>query len=148
MIQRIQTLYLLISFALFASLFLLPFAHFISGGDEYVLLYRGFESNGKMILITYPVAILQTIIAAVTFITILLYKRRTVQMRLIIFNMICMLGFMGLVFFNIYKQEVELKSVTYGIANIFPLIAFILHFMAFKAIRKDENLIRSMDRIR
>ncbi len=150
MIQRIQSLYLLISFGLIVSLFFIPFAELINeAGDSYLFLYRGLESGDKMVFMVYPVAILQTIIAFVGLVTIFLYKRRVLQIRLTIFNMICMLGLMGLVFYNIYNQEQELNAVVgYSIVNVFPLIAFIFDFMAMRAIRKDENLIRSMDRIR
>ncbi len=150
MIQRIQSLYLFISFGLILSLFFIPFAELIDkSGETFLFLYRGLESGGKMIFVIYPVAILTAIIAFVNLITIFLFKRRMLQIRLIVFNMICMLGLVGLVFYSIHNQEEALNAVVgYNIVNAFPLVAFVFNFMAMRAIRKDENLIRSMDRIR
>ncbi len=151
MIQRIQSLYLLISFGLILSLFFIPFAELINEttDESFQFLYRGLESGGKMVFVVYPVAILTAIIAFVNLITIFLYKRRMLQIRLIVFNMICMLGLVGLVFYSIHNQEQALNAVVgYNIVNVFPLVAFVFNFMAMQAIRKDENLIRSMDRIR
>ncbi len=150
MIQRIQSLYLLISFGLILSLFFIPFAELINEtGESFLFLYRGLETEGKMVFVVYPVAILTAIIALVNLVTIFLYKRRMLQIRLTVFNMICMLGLVGLVFYSIHNQEQALNAVVgYSIVNAFPLVAFVFNFMAMRAIRKDENLIRSMDRIR
>ena len=153
MIQRIQSLYLLGGFILIGIMFFFPLAELIdTAGQTYEFLYRGIPAiteGAPAIFMAYPVAILLTIIALISIITIFLYKKRMIQVRLTIFNMVCMLGAMGLIYFSINSQTKELNAVAdYSIINAFPLVALVLNYLALRNIGKDEALIRSMDRIR
>lgn len=152
MIQRIQSLYLLVSFVLVEIMFFFPLAHLTSNKGVYEFLYRGIpaiKEGEPALFVAYPVAILLGVIALVSLLTIFLYKKRMLQIRLIIFNMICMLGSIGLGYYMINSQAKELTAVVdYSIINAFPLVAMVLSYLALRAIGKDEALIRSMDRIR
>ncbi|PXX98852.1 DUF4293 domain-containing protein [Marinifilum breve] len=153
MIQRIQSLYLLGSFILIGIMFFFPLAELIdTAGQTYEFLYRGIPAiaeGAPAIFIAYPVAILLSVIALVSLITIFLFKKRMIQIRLTIFNMVCMLGAMGLIYYSINSQAGELNAIAnYSIINAFPLVALILSYLALRGIGKDEAMIRSMDRIR
>jgi drug/metabolite transporter (DMT)-like permease len=153
MIQRIQTLYLLGSFILIGIMFLFPLAELIdTAGQTYQFLYRGIPAiaeDAPAIFMAYPVAILLSIIALISLVTIFLYKKRMLQIRLTIFNMVCMLGAMGLIYYSINSQAKELNAVAdYNIINAFPLVAVVFSYLALRNIGKDEAMIRSMDRIR
>lgn len=152
MIQRIQSLYLLGSFILIGIMFFFPLAELKAVGQTYEFLYRGIPAiaeGAPAIFIAYPVAILLAIIALISLITIFLFKKRMIQIRLTIFNMVCMLGAMGLIYYSINSQAGELNAIAnYSIINAFPLVALILSYLALRGIGKDEAMIRSMDRIR
>ena len=45
--------------------------------------------------------------------------------------------------FNLLKEE-----ISYGVGFLLPVLAFVAQLLAFRAIRFDEKLIKSMDRIR
>eukprot|EP01029_Cantina_marsupialis_P004690 TRINITY_DN1487_c0_g1_i1.p1 TRINITY_DN1487_c0_g1~~TRINITY_DN1487_c0_g1_i1.p1 ORF type:complete len:174 (-),score=9.28 TRINITY_DN1487_c0_g1_i1:3-524(-) len=153
MIQRIQSLYLLGSFILIAMMFFFPLAELIDASNvAYEFIYRGIPAlveGEPAVFNALPVAVLLSIIALIGLVTIFLFKKRMLQIRLTIFNMICMIGAVGLIYYSINSQAKELGAIAnYSIINAFPLVALVLCYLAIREIGKDEALIRSMDRIR
>jgi predicted permease len=135
------------------ALFFFPLADILSGEEQLYtfrfdgLYYAGHES---VYIQTIPPIILLSVIVAVTFISIFLYRRRITQMRLNFFNMLLMLGYAGLVYFYVrdFSKTLDSELVNYKIFDAFPFVAAIFSYMAIRAIGKDEALIRSIDRIR
>jgi len=153
MIQRIQTLFLLGVLILISLMFFFPLAELIDPANiSYSFIYRGIPSvieGEPMLFKAYPVAILLTIIVLNVLVTIFSYKKRIRQIRLTVFNIFCMLGMMGLVYYSINSQVEEMNAiVNYSIVNAFPLVGVVLSYLAIRHIGKDEAMIRSMDRIR
>jgi uncharacterized membrane protein len=155
MIQRIQTIYLLISLILIGLFFWFPIAElFVDGNSQYFFLYRGIYSTAGefdiLAISTVPLAILFTIIIILNLVSIFLYKNRLLQMRVSILNIMLMLGSLGLMYFYIWIAETELNAEAQytTLMPIIPLISAILTFIAFKAINKDQKLVKSLDRIR
>ena len=152
MIQRIQSVYLLIVCILLGTLFVYPFAELLaSNGQLFVYNFNGLTISGeeKLYLLTVPPVILLSITVFIALMSIFLYKKRILQMRLSSFNIILMIGFVGLNYYYLHNFSKQLDGViSYQIAAVFPLIAAILSFLAVRAIGKDEALVRSMDRIR
>ena len=153
MIQRIHSLFLFIVFDLQVLLLLLPVSEYAVEGKPIVNFFvLGFQPEGIVIqnlFLTTLVLILSYILVVIPLITIFLYKKRIMQMRLCIANFILLIGFQVLLFWFCLSTGNELKAVTgYKISLIFPLISAILSYLAFLSIRKDEKLIRSIDRIR
>ncbi len=152
MLQRIQTLFLLIALTLIAAMFFMPLAEFIIDGQVYVFTYRDIGigiAGAEPLFKSYALAILLIVILLLILVTIFLFKNRRLQMRLCVYNMLLNLGFYGLFYFY-YHQVVSTNQIIYSfaIASVFPLIAIILLWLAFRAIRKDEILVKSVDRIR
>ena len=153
MIQRIQTLFLLGVLILISLMFFFPLAELIDPANiSYSFIYRGIPSvieGEPMLFKAYPVAILLTIIVLNVMVTIFSYKKRIRQIRLTVFNIFCMLGMMGLVYYSINSQVEEMNAIAnYSIINAFPLVGVVLSYLAIRHIGKDEAMIRSMDRIR
>ena len=157
MIQRIQTIYLLISLILISLMFWFPLTGlFVDGSLQYTYLYRGiYDITGKIEILavsTIPLAILFTIILALNLVSIFLYKNRLLQMRVSILNIFLMLGSLGLMYFYVWLAQTELNAVikydNLNLIPILPVISAILTFIAFRAINKDQKLIKSLDRIR
>lgn len=153
MIQRIQSLYLLGSVVLIVLMFFFPLAELVdSSGKAMQFIYRGIPAmnDGEpAIFNAYPVSILLSLIVLIGLITIFLYKKRILQIRLTIFNMVCLLGVVGLIYYSINSQVKELDAIAaYHLVNVFPLVALVLNYLAIRKIGQDEALIRSVDRIR
>lgn len=149
MIQRIQTIYLLLSALLTGSMFFLKLAELVSEETTYALLYRGIESGNELVTPTLALAILVTAATLVSFITIFLFKKRMLQIRFCGLNMGLLIGTTGMIYFLGTQTAKELSAeVFYKIPMAFPIVALILTFLAIRSIGKDEALIKSMDRIR
>jgi len=137
MIQRIQSIYLLISFILITLMLFLPLVII----DEMVI-----NASNKQ---TLAVTILVSLIALISLVTIFLYKKRNLQVRLCIYNMLLMVAVEGLLYYYVYKITKELDAIVqYQFAAILPLIALILTYLALRAIRRDDAIVKSLDRIR
>jgi len=151
MIQRIQSVYLLLSALLMGSLFFLPLAKITDQENTiYNFMYRGIEnSNAEMVIPTLALAILLTVATVVAFLCIFLFKNRMLQIRLCGLNMGLLLGSTGMIYFIGSQAIDEISGVmSYQITTAFPIVAFILTFLAMRAIGKDVALLKSMDRIR
>lgn len=133
MIQRIQSIFLLIVLVLQGLLFILPFSKCVDTVDVETVI------SGT----TFPLIIIQIITFAVTLITIFLYKKRMLQIRFSIFNCIMLLGYQGVA---IYMAMGEVCK--FSLAITFPIIAAILIFLAIRYIGRDEAMVRSLDRLR
>ena len=153
MIQRIQTLYLFIAFVLMLLLFFFPLAEILSGeGQLYTFRFDGlyYAGHETVYIQTVPPIILLSVIVAINFISIFLYRQRITQMRINFINLILMLGYAGLVYFYVrdFSTTLDSEVVTYKLFDAFPFVSAIFTYLAIRAIGKDEALIRSIDRIR
>nr|WP_319398448.1 DUF4293 domain-containing protein [uncultured Carboxylicivirga sp.] len=149
MIQRIQSIYLLISALLTGSMFFVPLAELANDNDTYTLLYRGLANSEQLSTPTLALAILVTLTTLVSIVTIFLYKKRMIQIRLCGLNMGLLLGTTGMIYFLGSQLSKDLSAeISYNIPMVFPIVALILTFLAIRSIGKDEALIKSMDRIR
>ena len=148
MLQRIQTVYLLIIVALTVATLFLPLA-VLQQGDALF----SFDASGLSTMIGEPELLypawglfaLTAIIAIIALVTIFLYKKRILQIRLCVFNALLILGFYG---FFALKGDMEGASVSVKIALSFPLVNLILDYLAIRNIGADEALVRSLDRLR
>lgn len=152
MIQRIQSIYLLVATILLTSVFAYPYAQLLSAdGQLFIFKFNGLalEHEPELYLHTVPPVILLALTTFIAFISIFLYKKRIIQMRMNSLNIFLILGYLGLNYYYIHNFSKQLEGVvSYEITVIFPFIAAILTYLAIRAIGKDEALIRSMDRIR
>lgn len=147
MIQRIQTLYLLISAILIGLLFLIPFAEIAKDGVVLLFNFKGILLDGAIKENGIAVSILIVIIFALHGFAVMSYKKRIRQIKIIVSIIFVLLGLFGLFFFFTYYSYMD-APISYKIGMVFPLIAIILDYLAIRAIRNDEALIRSIDRIR
>jgi len=153
MIQRIQTVYLILAFALCIACLCMPVAHFVTLEEvEKVDMYNlwlTFE-DGHHLLYFCPIMMALLVIAASGIaIDIMLYKVRAAQMRLASFCMILLvLWYVSYVILciNLFT-EMDAAWHPHWTAS-FPLVALILVYLAFRGILKDEMLVRSLDRLR
>ncbi|MDO4703169.1 DUF4293 domain-containing protein [Tannerella sp.] len=153
MIQRIQTVYLLIVVALNLAVVFLPLAVIQSGGAFYSFDASGMstiEAPQELVYPTWALMALSAIISLLALVTVFLYKKRILQIRLCIFNALLIIGFYGLFAFSLWKVAGASESFHFSmrIAVAFPLVSLILNYLAIREIGADEALIRSLDRLR
>ncbi len=154
MIQRLQTVYLLAAVILVSTFYLFPSASFIIDQDMtvYHLSIKGLipdVGSQKPLLRVIPLIFLLSTIIVIFFATILLFKRRMLQIRLCIISIGLLVGLQGLLYYYVSVSAHQLGcKASYSIIFIFPIISAILSYLAIRRIAKDEALVRSSDRLR
>jgi uncharacterized membrane protein len=152
MIQRIQSLYLLLATAIMSLTLFLPIATFVVDGNTFELTAFTLTC-GDVSRSTVWLGILLVLATVLPFITIFLFKRRTLQVRLCAVEIVLLLG--ALIFTALYYwltsrlfEGMTIHHRQFGWAAPLPIIALVLSYLASRAIFKDEVLVRSLDRIR
>lgn len=149
MIQRIQSIYLLLSTILLGLVFVFPFGTLVSE-VQYTYNVFAISADATNSFSTLPVAVLVGIATLLSFVSIFLFKNRPLQNRLNVLAMILMVvtPAVAYLYATFGMEKFAAQSMTYGVAYILPICSLVFSFLAFKAIQKDNNLIRSLDRIR
>lgn len=153
MIQRIQSIFLLLASGSLGTLFIpsvsigdfnQPNAQIPASADGYLNIF-----DDKILLGLTGVAL------GVAFLTIFLYKSRPNQIRLAWVSVIACLALLGMSVFETKAQTDMVQQVAYAgtfspsfIAYIPMVVAIIFGWLAIRNIRKDEILVRSADRLR
>ncbi|NJM16684.1 MAG: DUF4293 domain-containing protein [Bacteroidales bacterium] len=153
MLQRIQTLYLLLALLANSLLFSFPLVMLLNSQQVYTMGITGVFANGETVSATsdfLPLTMLVAAISSVILAAIFFFNNRPAQIRLGVFGLLLSLGCIGLMYFYSIKFTALLaaQDKVYKLGFVLPAIVAILLFLAIKAIRKDEMLIRSIDRIR
>ena len=152
MIQRIQTLYLLLATAMMSLTLFLPLATIVYGGNELIL--KAFTLNGlEGVEGTLPVYLgaFLAVTTALLLVIIFIYKKRLVQIRLCVSAIVLLLGSATLIGLYCYRLCDILTGdlvFTLGFASLMPIVAIIPVSLAIRGIARDEALVRSLDRIR
>ncbi len=148
MIQRIQSLYLFFATVVMACFLFVPFAH-SDVENLYSLsvqgLLPGVVEGAPVMAPTWGIFALGVISALVAFITLFLYKNRPLQMRLCKINILFMVTLYVAIGLYIYFKGLE---VTLSPLIALPLMGIMLTYLAYQGIRRDERLVRSLDRLR
>jgi len=144
MIQRIQTVYLVLASLLSGGLiFVLNLWTSAEGINFFVI--DSFYSESKLLMIASSLFFVSAIL---TFIAIFKFKNRQLQFvlgRLAILTNFILLGI--LVYFS-QNLSGETEVSEKGIGLLIPIFTIVLVVLANKAIKKDEELVKSVDRLR
>lgn len=144
MIQRIQTVYLVLALLVSSSL---PFFLNIWENLVDVNVYA-FDLIDSEVLNLKLIPILFGISAVVSLITIFKFKNRQTQFVLGRINILINLFILGLLVYHLQSLSGEIFISEKGIGSTLPLITIVLLVMANRAIKKDEDLVKSVDRLR
>lgn len=150
MLQRIQTLFLLLVAAAMLTASVTPLASFNYNGDEVLFEAMGIYLNGTLSDSTWGLFVIGVVSTLLALVTIFLYKKRMLQIRFSIFNTVVMVGFylfFAFVLYQVYPVE-NLQFQRVGLGGIMPVIAIILNILAIRKIGADEALVRSLNRLR
>ncbi|WP_298515903.1 DUF4293 domain-containing protein [uncultured Kordia sp.] len=137
MIQRIQSLYMLLVAA-------------IAGGLTFVFSLYTLENEVEVFAkddLVYLGLFMAS--AALALITIFLFKNRKLQFVLNRFNILFHLILLGIFVYRMLNVSGEIEKISEkGIGVVLPLISIVLLVLANRAIKKDEDLVKSVDRLR
>lgn len=151
MIQRIQTLFLL-AVAILSGLLLTGELINLttSSGSLFSMGFMGLEGKeGEVIQRLWPMTVLLALVPLLTLAAIFLYKKRTLQMRLVMLVLLLSLGtiILGAFYILMFDKKIDV-TVVWKIKALFPLVSAILAWLAYRAIMKDELRVKSYDRLR
>lgn len=146
MIQRIQSIYLLLAAILMAVTAFSPLLIV----DTHLVTSMGISEGNAMIKPTYGIVSTALLSALLSFVTIFFFKNRkkqniiaNVTIASTFFFYVTVLTYMLSYYDNFFTKGI---AVSYGI--VLPVLAIVLVVLAKGKIKKDEKLVRSLDRIR
>ncbi len=121
--------------------------------DAYALTTSSLDVAGESqpVQSSWFIAVLAALSAAVALYEIFRYSNRLTQLKLGFLNVLLMMGVLGCVVYFVFQGEEMSANATQGDfeAGIYlPGFALILNLMANRFIRRDEQLVRSVDRLR
>jgi len=157
MIQRIQSLFLLLIITLGIVMFFVPVAEFVGNGATLKMSanhfqeYIGEEVVSKRFI---GVGVLSALVIVLSIIITLLFKKRQLQIRLGKLNILLLALELTAIFLytsSVQDHDSEKYSgvvVDYGVGAFIPIVSMVLMYLAVRFIKKDDELIRSADRLR
>ena len=153
MIQRIQSLYLFVA-GLFYFIYWFFGLEWYEKGYPIIIEFFNYAKGIDVILVI--ISFIPLIISILCLLTILLFKSRRIQIRLSLINFRFSLIMCLFTVFYFYHALIELIDLMPSVfleylmyAAIFnPFLCSYLIFDAIKSIRKDDDLVSSIDRIR
>lgn len=160
MIQRIQTVYLLLVVALGITLCFVPVVQFVSPEDAAVVRAWELTAFGMNETTVNELPAIQlnglwglllasVLIPVLAMVDIFLYKKRLLQARLNIFSIMLCLGYYGVLAIYVYLAKMVMGAEWYILPwAAIPLVCLVLTIMATRRILKDEAMVRAADRLR
>lgn len=137
MIQRIQTIYLLLAFVVTG---ILPF---------FIPLWTMADGKAYFFMQNQVYVVILGLSTTLSLLSIVSYKKRQNQFVIGRLNIILNLILLGLFVYRSLNVSGETLAVSEkGIGMFLPIVAIVLLVLANKAIKKDEDLVKSVDRLR
>jgi len=133
-------------------MFFVPVAELISESGEILSFnFTGFYVTEAGVTTTisnqYSIMLFAIVICVLNLMIIFLYKSRVLQLRLCIYNILFLMGMAGVALFVLFNVQ-NVQSVVFSLPAVFPVISIILHYLAFRSIRKDELIVLALSRLR
>jgi len=144
MIQRVQSLYLLIALLISGLLSFSVILWENYSGIKYYLV--GMIKEDSWELVSIPIVFILS--AVLSLLAIGNFKNRKVQIKLNRFNVVTNLYLLGIFVYLLLSLSGENFISKKGIGLFLPVIVIVLLVLATKAIQKDEELVKSVDRLR
>lgn len=144
MIQRVQSIWLFLAAFFSGALFIFPLYHYtLAGATDASLLGARNE---------YMLLILASLMTIIPLITIFMFKNRKQQKGMVWISILSAVGFIAVMLMKIQNLKNAVPPATndnFALPGpVIPVIAIVLLLLALSGIRKDEALIKSVDRLR
>jgi hypothetical protein len=141
MIQRLQSVWLLLAAA--AAFLSLRFSFYsgnmVAANQTKSWVYFTAQSNLLLMILTAGVGL-------ASLIAIFLYKSRKQQLRLTLITLL--VSIVNLVIYFMQTQKFVPGEGNYDLTAVFAIIVPVFLLLAIRGIRKDEKLVKSLDRLR
>ncbi len=158
MLQRIQTVFLAIVAIASVMLFFFPLANYYNDlhGNYKFFIYgiKYMDPEPKVIFgsfFTIPLIFLTSVSFIFSVAAIFLFKNRFLQLRICSFNMITNIVLIMLIFFfygTRIQSMTQIEPVYNYIGMAMPLVSIVFLILSNRAIKRDEALVKSADRLR
>ena len=145
MIQRKQSIWLLLAALLGAGVFFFD-------------LYRaevkiGEITDYKLLRVAdhYPSLLIALVMIALPLISIFMFGNRKRQLRMSYVSILAAISFLSMMLFRVSALAKETPPVTggnYWIGAVLPVLSIVFLILAIAGIRRDEKLVRSVERLR
>lgn len=142
MIQRIQTVWLLLAAGAGALMYRLPLWKYLPLNQSAHTLYFASEN-----LLMFIMAVAATLCASVA---VFLFRNRSLQKSLALLGTLLSIGLLAWEFFKVeeMKRQLSPTSNMWQLGALMPVAMIVFFLLAHGSIRRDEKLIRSLDRLR
>lgn len=145
MIQRKQSIWLLLAALCSAGVFLFPlYKGEIKAGDV-------LQGKALMVPEHFPFVLIAAVMSVLPLVTIFMFRDRKRQVRMSAMGIVANLSFISLMLVTVTRLQSATPPVlsgSYGVGSVIPVMSIILLVMAILGIRGDEKLVRSVDRLR
>ena len=155
---RPQSLYLLLGSLTAGAMFLFPFATFEWGADGYYELNAmGFFDQENMAVVDVdpllPFYVVVPLLGAILLISMFMFKKRKRQMAVArsayLIGMLIIGGaYLAINSFKAYLGVAKNVEIGYDVSFYLPFAVLAFTFLANRWIKKDEDLVKSLDRLR
>lgn len=152
MIQRIQSIWLLLAAVTISCLLFVPMVSASMGNASYYViasgLYQKVGTTSTQLASSTPLLVSVIATALICLINIFNFSNRNRQKLIARITSVLIIGLSFLC--SQYAQKIPggLPNANYNIGMFLPVIAIIFCILAIRGINADEKLIRSADRLR
>lgn len=152
--QRVQTIFMVFTAILMVASIFLPIWEKSDGEQQATLTaleITHVTDTETEATSTFYLAVLAGLVALASAYSILSFRNRALQIKLNAMNSFLIGLYIGIAFYWIYTAEDWFAPEAYGTylaGTYLPLIALVSTTLASRFIKKDEQLVRSMDRLR
>lgn len=145
MIQRIQSVFLLLAAGGLGSLFAVPFAR-----SQQPIEASSFMQDSLYNLSDHvALMVVFGLTAVLALVSIFLFRNRKLQLRLVALTLVGVVAGIALAVGLLLQQGITIDAgIQGGIGAYLPLAAIVFLALAYRFIQKDDKLVRSMDRLR
>lgn len=135
MIQRIQSIWLLLAAIVMAGIFYFP-------------IYKYPEALPVTIGNNYLAIILAALSVILSLVAIFSFRKRKNQKKLVWLDILCCVLLLAWLYYSGATEAAVQPGGYFWIGAFLPLMSIVLLLMSLRGIQKDEKLIKSMDRLR
>ena len=154
--QRPQTLYMALSMILSIALTVVSVGYFEVQGNLINVSGLGVENMESLVTPPSTLPLLVVIVVSILSIAFAItqFKNRTLQFKVLSIALFIQPLLIGVAYF-VLNQCFELlvaidesTAIGFGLGFVFPVVNTILLFLARTGVKKDEDLVKSVDRLR
>ena len=155
MLQRIQSIYLLLASLAIFGLFLFPLVHnvYIDGKPLTLMVTGVFQDRNGMLTHTQfftGLTVATMIVGLFPLVIIFMFKKRKRQVALCYSNIFVLFGFSFWMAQTVQKimGNIQINANNWGIGLFLTSLGILFIVLAIKGIERDEKLVKSADRLR